>query len=79
MCPKEIAAAWVSINCLRQEQARTDLHRQVRVHLATMQVDVNLLDELDDFLMGPAQEFGEHPHTQPFEPARNILIQTVSK
>jgi hypothetical protein len=58
---------------------QTDSHRQVRVHLATVQVDVNFFDELDDFLTAPAQDFGEHPHTQPFEPARNILRQIVSK
>ena len=43
------------------------------MHLATVQVDVNLLDELDDFLTAPAQDFGEHPHTQALEPTRNIL------
>jgi len=48
------------------------------VHLATVQVNVNFLDEIDDFLAAPAQDFGEHPHTQALESARNILVQLVS-
>lgn len=55
-----------------------DSHRQIRVHFATVQVDVNLFDKLDDFLTAPAQDFGEHPHAQTFEPACDILECKVS-
>jgi hypothetical protein len=57
---------------------QTDSHRQVRVHLATVQVDVNLFDKLDNFLTAPSQDFGEHSHTQTLEPARNILESKAS-
>ena len=58
--------------------SRRDLHWQVRVHLATVKVDVNLLDELDDLLTAPAQDFSEHPQTQALEPARDILERKSS-
>lgn len=48
------------------------------MHLTAMHVDVNLLDEINDFLTAPAQDLGEHPHTQALEPARNILRSTLS-
>jgi hypothetical protein len=55
-----------------------DLHRQVCVHLATMQFHSDLLDELSHIIMVPAQHFRQQPRAEALKRTGEVLNPFMS-